>query len=345
MLSNDYMEKIDFVLTWVDGTDPKWIAEKRKYEKYIIESSEEANAECRYRPETEMLRYWFRGVEKFAPWVNKIHFVTCGQKPYWLNGNHKKLNLVNHNDYIPSQYLPTFSSNVIELNLHRLPNLKEHFVLFNDDMYLLQPIRESFYFREGNPVLSADLRYPRYLRYNNWGRFLYNDYCIVNRCFYIKESIWGNRGKWFNLKELGTKRVRQNILCFLANRTLPVRIYEHVPNPHLKSSLQELWDVCGDIMDNTSKSKFRSDEQVNQYLLCAWNQAKGLFVPIRDEKRGKQFEISPNNIDRIVSAIENQQYPQVCLNDSPVNTENDICIEKICHAFNKILPDKSEFEI
>ena len=141
------MEKIDFVLTWVDGTDPKWIAEKRKYEKQIIESSEEANAECRYRPETEMLRYWFRGVEKFAPWVNKIHFVTCGQKPYWLNGNHKKLNLVNHNDYIPSQYLPTFSSNVIELNLHRLPNLKEQFVLFNDDMYLLQPIRESFYFR------------------------------------------------------------------------------------------------------------------------------------------------------------------------------------------------------
>ena len=345
MLSNDYMEKIDFVLTWVDGTDPKWIAEKRKYEKYIIESSEEANAECRYRPETEMLRYWFRGVEKFAPWVNKIHFVTCGQKPYWLNGNHKKLNLVNHNDYIPSQYLPTFSSNVIELNLHRLPNLKEQFVLFNDDMYLLQPIRESFYFREGNPVLSADLRYPRYLRYNNWGRFLYNDYCIVNRCFYIKESIWKNRGKWFNLKELGAKRVRQNILCFLANRTLPVRIYEHVPNPHLKSSLQELWDVCGDIMDNTSKSKFRSDEQVNQYLLCAWNQAKGLFVPIRDEKRGKQFEICPENIERIVAAIKNQQYPQVCLNDSPINTQNDMCIDKICNAFNVILPEKSEFEI
>jgi hypothetical protein len=26
------MEKIDFVITWVDGSDPKWLAEKNKYE-------------------------------------------------------------------------------------------------------------------------------------------------------------------------------------------------------------------------------------------------------------------------------------------------------------------------
>lgn len=338
------MEKIDFVVTWVDSSDPKWIAEKRKYEGTIIKSSEEANAECRYRTNDELLRFWFRSIEKFAPWVNKIHFVTCGQKPSWLNGNHPRLNLVNHKDYIPSQYLPTFSSNVIELNLHRLPSLEEHFVLFNDDMYLLQPISDIFFFKKGEPVLSADLRYPRYLGYNNWGRFLYNDYCIVNRCFGIKKAIWENRNKWFNLKELGTKRVCQNILCYLSNRTLPVRIYEHVANPHLKSSLQELWDNCGDIMDNTSKSKFRSDEQVNQYLLCAWNQAKGLFAPIHEDKRGKQFEISPNTIEKITWAIENKQYPQVCLNDSLVNVDNDACIQKICNAFKVILPEKSEFE-
>lgn len=337
--------RIDFVLAWVDGSDPKWIAEKKRYENQIVESSVEANAECRYRPNTEMLRYWFRSVEKFAPWVNRIHFVTCGQKPDWLNINHPKLNIVNHEDYIPSQYLPTFNANTIEMNFHRIEELSEQYVYFNDDMLLLQPIEGSFFFKNGMPVLSADLRYPGYLGYNNWGRILYNDYCVVNCSFNLWKSIWENRSKWFNIKELGLRRVRQNFLCYIANRTLPVRTYEHVANPHLKSSLQELWDRCGDIMDNSSKSKFRSDVQVGQYVLCAWNQAKGLFAPIRDEKRGKQFEISPNNIDSIVSAIENQQYPQVCLNDSPENTENDMCIEKTCHAFNKILPDKSEFEV
>ena len=339
------MEKIDFVLTWVDGSDPKWLAEKRKYDINIVESSEEANAECRFRSETELLRYWFRGVEKFAPWVNKIHFVTCGQKPYWLNGNHTKLNLVNHLDYIPNNYLPTFSSNVIELNLHRLQSLEEHFVLFNDDMFLLQPIEKKLFFKNGNPVLSADLRYPRYLGYNNWGRFLYNDYCVLNKSFNIRKSVWDNWNKWFDIKELGLKRVRQNFLCYIANRTLPVRIYEHVPNPHLKSSLEELWNNHGDIMKNTCKSKFRNDEQVNQYLLCAWNQAKGKFVPICDEKRGKQFEICPDNIDIIVDSIEKQLFPQVCLNDSPANTDNDTCVNKILNAFMKILPNKSEFEM
>lgn len=66
------------------------------------------------------LKYWFRGVEKYAPWVHKIYFVTCGQKPDWLNENHDKLVLVNHEDYIPHEYLPTFSSHTIELNFHRI---------------------------------------------------------------------------------------------------------------------------------------------------------------------------------------------------------------------------------
>lgn len=339
------MEKIDFVVTWIDSSDPKWIVEKQKYERTITKSSEEANSECRYRADTELLRYWFRSVEKFAPWVNRIHFVTCGQKPNWINENHPKLNLVNHKDFIPTKYLPTFNSNAIELNLHRLQNLEERFILFNDDMYLLCPIEKSLFFRDSFPVLSVDLRYPRYLDNNNWGRFLYNDYCVVNKSFDIGKSIWENRKKWFNIHELGFNLTTHNLLCFIANKTLPVRIYEHVANPHLKTSFQELWDRWGTIMDITCKSKFRNDEQVNQYLLCAWNQAKGCFFPIHEKKRGKQFEISPKSIETIVSSIKKQDYPMVCLNDSPLNTDNNTCTQRLIDAFKAILPEKSEYEI
>ena len=339
------MEKIDFVITWVNGSDPKWLAEKKKYENVIASKDVNANGICRYRADSELLRYWFRSVEKFAPWVNKIHFITCGQKPDWLNENHPKLNLVNHKDYIPSECLPTFNSNVIELNLNRLPDLEECFVLFNDDTFLLQPVSPSLFFRKGLPVLFPDLMYPRYLGYNNWGRVLYNDYCIVNKCFDIKKSIWDNRWKWFNVMELGLAQVKLNIMCYFTNKTLPVWVYEHVPQPHLKSTLQEVWDSCFDIMKHTSCSKFRSDEQVNQYLLCAWNQAKGYFAPIHKGKRGKCLEINPTNIDRIVMAIKEQQFSQICLNDSPVKEQNPIHSRKICDAFKMILPNKSEFEL
>ena len=81
------------------------------------------------------LQYWFRGVGKFAPWVNRIHFITYGHLPPWLNVDHPKINIVRHTDYIPKKYLPTFNSHVIELNIHRIEGLANCFVYFNDDTF------------------------------------------------------------------------------------------------------------------------------------------------------------------------------------------------------------------
>jgi hypothetical protein len=338
------MEKIDFILAWVDGTDPKWIAEKKKYENNIVESSEEANAECRYRPETEMLRYWFRSVEKFAPWVNKIHFVTCGQKPDWLNINHPKLNLVNHKDYIPSDYLPTFNANTIEMNFHRIDGLSEKYVYFNDDMFLTRPVLPECFFKNGFPVLLTDLRYYKGIGYNNWSRLIFNDYCLVNKSFRIKKAIWDNKNKWFNVRELGIKRAIQNFICYKVNMTLPVGLYGHVAHPHLKSTLQEIWDKYPEIMGQAMTHKFRTDDQVNQWLLCAWNQAKGVFYPAHESKIGKNSSLGPDNVENVCEAIKSQQYPQICINDTNNNTEPEYCISKIIAAFETILPIKSSFE-
>ncbi len=112
------MSGIDFVLTWVDGNDPEWQKARAEYD------TERAlgNKASHYR-DYGTLKYWFRAVEKFAPWVDKIHFVTCGQKPEWLNEENPKLRLVSHSDYMPADYLPTFSANPIELNFHRIEGL------------------------------------------------------------------------------------------------------------------------------------------------------------------------------------------------------------------------------
>lgn len=340
------MEKIDFILTWVDGSDPKWIADKHKFQNTSIltETNDDSNAECRYQPDTELLRYWFRAVEKFAPWVNRIHFVTCGQKPNWLNENHQKLNLVNHQNYIPSQFLPTFNANTIEMNFHHIENLSEHYVYFNDDIFLLRPIEKNFFFKKGNPVLPTDLRYYKGVDYNNWSRLIFNDYCLVNKSFNIQHSIWKNKSKWFNVKNLGIKSVIKNFVCYKINTTLPVGLYGHVAHPHLKSTLQEIWDKYPDIMDRTMKHKFRSDDQVNQWLLCAWNQAKGCFYPTREYKIGKNISLSPSNVEFVCETIRKQSYPQICINDTKDNIDHDNNLKMLVNAFNDILPTKSAFE-
>ena len=137
---------IDFVITWVDGSDPAWREEKEKYQP---------KADCDVREERyrdwELLPYWFRGVERFAPWVRKIHFITWGHLPAWLDTSNPKLHIVNHRDYIPEEYLPTFCSDTIELFMNRIEGLAEHFVYFNDDMFCIAPLEEDVFFHNGLP--------------------------------------------------------------------------------------------------------------------------------------------------------------------------------------------------
>ena len=92
-----------------------------------------------------------------------MFFVTCGQKPDWLDETNPKLRLINHAAYIPSEYFPTFHSDTIELNLHRIPDLSERFVLFNDDMFLLRPSTPDQFFR-GETVLLDDSNLERTCR-------------------------------------------------------------------------------------------------------------------------------------------------------------------------------------
>lgn len=340
------MEKIDFVLPWVDGSDPVWRAEKQKWEvlsKGEMNALDDANLDCRYRDDG-LLRYWFRGVEKFTPWVNRIHFVTCGQKPDWLDETHPKLDMVKHGDYIPSRYLPTFNSNTIELNYHRITNLAEKFVLFNDDTFLSQPVNEDYFFKDGQPVLDTNLRYTNTIGYNNWSRVLFNDYCVLNSSFDTEASVRKNRRKWFSVKELGCKRASRNFLCYMANRTLPVSAYGHVALPHLKTSFVELWEKHPTILEQSSIRKFRSDDQVNQWLLCAWNQAKGCFYPAIGKRRGGCFEVDLESVDWICELIRDQSVPQICVNDSSSNTHPEECAIKLAEAFDAILPEKSKFE-
>jgi len=131
--------KIDFVVLWVDSNDPEWIA---SYNHYRPEKPLQNNARFR---NWGLFRYWFRSVERYAPWVNKVYLVTNGKFPDWINPDCEKLVLVKHSDFIPQKYLPTFNSKTIELNLGRIDSLSEHFVYFNDDIFINAPVTPDKY--------------------------------------------------------------------------------------------------------------------------------------------------------------------------------------------------------
>lgn len=333
------MNCIDIVIIWVDGNDRQWREEKNKY----LPTSNADDREHRYR-EWGNLQYWFRGIEKFAPWARKIHFVTWGHIPKWLNVYNEKINIVTHNEFIPQEYLPTFSSHVIELNLHRIKDLADKFVYFNDDIFLVSPTSENDFFVNNMPCDTAVLNVHCNDGIDAIFPISFNTVGVINKHFNSKNSIKKNFWKWFNIKN-GFK-VGQNLVLLQCPR-FPGFWQHHLCSAYLKSTLEEVWGKEYDTLNDTCKRKFRSTLDINQWVFKEWQLAKGEFYP-RSHKFGssihvKNFVENPNEISNIITS---NKYKCICINDGILSdTEFHVLKNTINYYFEKMLGNKSNFEI
>ena len=326
---------IDFVIAWVDDTDTEWLTQRNKYSG----KNPEDLADYRYR-DWGTLKYFFRWVEKFTPWVNNVFFVTCGHYPSWLNLDHPKLKFIKHEDYIPKEYLPTFNAYTIELNFHKIKELSEHFVYFNDDMFITSYMKKSDFFDSGLPKQIAGLEA---IATNNeiYAHTLLNDVLLINRNVHYNEMIKENRIKWF-YPGYGIKNLLKTI--FLKN--YPYLVWfniPHLPNPILKSTMERLWSDEYEILSNSSKTKFRTEWDVNQYVFSWYDIARWNFVP-GNSSIGHCFTIKGNNYKKLIDSIINQKYNMICINDTEHTFNFEKIKSKVIEAFEKILPNKSEFE-
>lgn len=329
--------EIDFVITWVDMNDPKWKEEFAKYSNKP-ENTKNGVSDARFR-DYGFLKYWFRGVEKFAPWVRKIHFVTSGQKPEWLDGNNPKINLVNHKDYIPEQYLPTYNSVVIERYLHKIPDLAEHFVYFNDDFYIINHIGEERFFKNGLPCDIAVFQYNP--SWSQWYIRIKNNIKIINKHFNKKEVMTRDHDKWFH-KSYGT-RARWNYLLKPYNKFITLRT-PHNAQPYLKKTFEEVWAVAGEELTETSANRFRALNDLTPELFRTWQICKGNFEPYNTYKDTKMFPLMIK-AKQAENAICNQAYSLICLNDNIHIRNYEQVMNNIKQAFETILPEKSAFEL
>ena len=329
--------KIDFVIIWVDGNDLEWRNEKSKYS--LKNTADDRN--IRYR-DWENLKFWFRGVEKYASWVNKIHFVTWGHIPDWLNVSNPKLNIVNHKDFIPKEYLPTFSSHPIELNLHRIDGLSEQFVYFNDDTFIVNKVEKKDFFLNGKPCDSAILSPAIKDKKDAIGNVELNNMAIINTYFNKNIQMKSNLSKWFNYKYKFDQTIK-NILLLPWNSF--TGFYEfHIPSSFLKSTYKEIWDKEFNELDETCKHKFRDLKQdVNQWLIRDWQLASNDFVP-RATSFGKLYTL--NNDINMVDFFKKIKYKVVCLNDDEAISEEQFekMKRQLNESFLKIFPEKSSFE-
>lgn len=337
------MEKIDFVVTWLDSTDPKW----QKQYNYYKSNAKGDKGIGRFR-EMNIFHYWFRSVEKYAPWVNKVFLITNGKFPDWINKDSPKLVLVKHEDYMPKECLPTFNSCAIELHMHKIKGLSEHFVYFNDDMILNSPITPNYFFRNGLPCdfnKETCFNVPIYTKTERFSIYMsmLSNIGIVNAHFNRWETVCKSPKRWFGF-HLGLKGLIMS--CILMKQRLFVGFSNyHTEQAFLKSTFEEVWEKEPDYLQ-ASCTRFREEVIANPYIFRYWQLAKNLFHP--QKRRFATIHITDRNaVERIEKALSNTNIVSICLNDTSLCSEEDFEFvdNHIIRSLELKFPDKSMFEM
>ena len=292
---------MDAIVTYVDGLDPLW---QQDYERTVGKKI----LDKRFR-DWGTLKYHFRGLEKFMPYIDRIHLVVArdSQVPAWVN--RKTVNVVLHEDIMPKESLPTFNSSMIEMFLHRIPGLTERFLYFNDDMYTVKPCRFEDFFPDGVPAMKFA---HNFLYFGDFRYLVHHSDSLARKALGMPESC---------------RYVRP----------------QHTASPMLKSQCDELYaKVEPEIM--ASLSPLRTRANYNQYLFLDYMYYQG---KARSRKlSNKHFSLAAHSIDKICDFLRNPSRKMVCIND--VHMTNDkflFCREKLLAAFEEILPEKSRYEL
>lgn len=322
---------IDFVIDWVDGADPVWLSNRAIYQK---EKNKDA---VRFR-DWGLLPYWFRSVEKNAPWVNKIYLITADQKPNWLNLSNSKIQLVSHHDYIPSKYLPVFNSNAIELPIGNITQLSEHFVFFNDDFFLNKEVKPEMFFSEDGMPRDSGVLSPQIPVDNSITSITTNNTKIINNHF-SRSDILHQLTKF-----LRPNYGRQNVKTIVSLAWPIILGFHdfHLPISFLKSTFSEVWELEENRLEKTLDHRFRSESDYNIFLFRYFQLLTGKFSP-RSVNFGKYYDLSDNN-DIIISDIKKSKHAAIVLNDQEVSDFDSVKNELI-NVFQTKYPKKSKFEV
>jgi hypothetical protein len=334
--------KIDFVVLWLDSADPEWQKSLAQYSPNAKGRKENA----RFR-DMGVFQYWFRAVEKYAPWVNKVFLITNGKFPDWINKNHPKLELVKHEDFMPKDKLPAFNSDFIEICIHKIKELSEYFVFFNDDMFLNAPIEPDYYFKNGLPCdLNKETYFnvPIYTPEDQFGIYpvMLADIGIINSQFRRWNTVRQSPRRWFGW-HLGIKGLIMS--CLLSRQRLFVGFSNyHIEQAFLKSIIAEVWEKEPGFMYD-SCTRFREDLKANQYLFRYWQFAKNMFYPMK--RNGTYKTLGKDMLDKIEIILQEEKYKSICINDSPLCTDEDFeyIYSHLHRIFENKFPQKSSFEI
>ena len=276
------MRSIDAVITWVDGSDEDY---KKKIENHLTTST---NYKKQYLQANE-IEYCVKSILKFAPFVRRIFIVTDSQKPSFSGLKDlivsKKVKVVDHKEIFKGyeKYLPTFNIRSIDAVLHRIEDLSEMFVYFNDDVFLINKIREEDWFVENKVVLMG-----------KWAKsYSINPIKVLSgkfkKAFGLRPSFNASQSKAANLSGFKKEYFKSY----------------HTARPQIKSLIKELYHKNPGSLIDQIKYRFRHYNQFMPYSLCWHLLIKENRAIIKGVKELKEIQQTKNlNAKQLISILE-----------------------------------------
>jgi hypothetical protein len=311
---------IDAVYTWVNDKDPAWLAKKQSY----LPSTPSRPAEWRgHHAERfinrDELRYSLRSLEMFAPFVRKVYIVSDNQTPEWLNTAHPKISVVSHEQiFADSSCLPTFNSHAIESQLHHIDGLAEHFIYFNDDVFLGALCSAEDFF-EANGAIRF---------YQSEQRLHLPDVADSR-----EEYLCANR----NVAEL-----------LLRDRGVEAtEIMMHTPHPCLKSCLTDLERRYPAEYARCAANRFRDATDITSITFAQYHfgYLDKLAVPSKITHSYLALW-KPHIATQLQNVLHRRACKTFCINDAGVPSgEVEAKTALVCDFLESYFPFKSSFEL
>ncbi|GGW65538.1 exopolysaccharide phosphotransferase [Streptomyces lucensis JCM 4490] len=308
---------VDVVYTWVDGEEPEMRAKRARYqERGTAEILDKETNASRYTSHDE-LKYSLRSLAMYADFVRHIYIVTDGQKPHWLDDTAPGITVVDHRDIFPADALPVFNSHAIETRLHHIPGLSDHYLYFNDDVFVGRRIApEHFFFGSGLMKIPVS---P------------------------LKIGV----GKP-HAEETATNSASKNVRRLLLEKfgRMTTNNFMHTPLPQQRETLRALEDLFPEDIARTTASRFRSptDIAMTAPLLYQYALMTGRGVPGKFSFR--YVNISRPDAERRLNDLRrNRRFDFFCLNDVDVPPEEREQVSVRMHDFlENYFPFPSPFE-
>ncbi|KAL3421439.1 hypothetical protein PVAG01_07884 [Phlyctema vagabunda] len=233
----EWARNISIVYTWVNGSESGFRDQRISY------GGKESGGGNLDRDNDELL-YSLRSLSKYLPWhVGKVYIVTQNQIPTWLNVSNPRIQMVNHSDIIPGEFLPTYNSNVIDSYLHRIAGLTEIFLYFNDDVFVRSPLHPSDLFApaRGLKLFVEDLTIP--LNHTQQTAF-----------------IDGVRDQAYWRAFFSTVRLLEE--TFGRASMKPLRLLQHTSHAFHRGAIERVHHLWADELQTAHRNKFREESDI-----------------------------------------------------------------------------------